>query len=450
MMKKYHYLLLALCLVLPCVSGCSSDDESSEDAGRPTIDNIQSTESGSKRFVLHAVDKGNGLKLDETIAAEITINAAKEISGDGYQFSDPIEMDNLSTLPDHADVKQWNTRAHATDGTSYWVRYELPSQVAMFKLRIAYVHGINVGVEYIAAGSVAVKNENANVPTADQPYLSNYEMPRRTAENTYVEHTTTFDNATLLNYALEWNDRMKHAQWVAFSFDATTSTKNTNRNEDAWAVDPLLPADMQVDNEWHKNDGFDRGHLCASDDRVFSSDANKQTFYFSNMSPQFNSFNGGYWVTFEQLLLSWVRNDKAYLGTYDKIYVAKGGTLDKLLLNYTGNKAGQDGVMPTTDAKGFTPKGLPVPQYYYLAVLAHRADASASEASAYQAIGFWVEHRDDYGYTFEHPLKREDAKAYAVSIDKLEQETGLDFFCNLPDAIEDAVESACNVADWTW
>lgn len=30
--------------------------------------------------------------------------------------------------------------------------------------------------------------------------------------------------------------------------------------------------------------------------------------------------------------------------------------------------------MPATDSKGFTSKGLPVPQYYFIAVLAHRAN----------------------------------------------------------------------------
>ena len=41
-------------------------------------------------------------------------------------------------------------------------------------------------------------------------------------------------------------------------------------------------------------------------------------------------------------------------------------------------------------------------------------------------------------------------KACAVSIDDLEVNTGLDFFCNLPDVIEDEVESSCNVNDWAW
>ncbi len=283
-------------------------------------------------------------------------------------------------------------------------------------------------MEYNAAQGIEIENKNANIPAEGQVYVSGYEMPHLTTGNTYVEHVVSADGKKVLNYAIEWNGKMNHSRWVAYSYDAITGVKNVNRSDDAWAVDPLLPVEMQVDNSWHTNDGFDRGHLCASDDRVFSSEANKQTFYFSNLSPQFNSFNGGYWVTFEQLVNSWVRKDNAFGSVYDKIYVAKGGTLDKLLVNYKGTSPGGDGVLPATDKDGFTSKGLPVPQYYFIAVLAHRANQPADVVSAYQAIGFWVEHRDDYGYTFDHQLKREDAKAKAVSIDELESQTGIDFF----------------------
>lgn len=54
---------------------------------------------------------------------------------------------------------------------------------------------------------------------------------------------------------------------------------------------------------------------------------------------------------------------------------------------------------------------------------------------AYQAIGFWFEHRGDYPSS-------ESLKAHVVNIKKLEELTGLDFFCNLPDYIEKRVESA--------
>ena len=125
------------------------------------------------------------------------------------------------------------------------------------------------------------------------------------------------------------------------------------------------------------------------------------------------------------------------------MYVAKGGTINKLIKNWTGKQKANDGLYPTADADGKTnPKsknGLVVPQYYYMAILAEKD-------GKLQAIGFLVPHSEDL------PAKptTEDLQKYTCSIDYLEEQTGLDFFCNLMDTIEDEVESAFRLEDWQW
>ena len=72
---------------------------------------------------------------------------------------------------------------------------------------------------------------------------------------------------------------------------------------------------------------------------------------------------------------------------------------------------------------------LLVPKYFYMALLAYD-----KKSNKYQALGLWTKHENvsdtnkNYG-------------DYAISIDELEERTGIDFFCNLPDNIEDDVES---------
>ncbi|MDY4499614.1 MAG: hypothetical protein SPE04_08590 [Prevotella sp.] len=44
----------------------------------------------------------------------------------------------------------------------------------------------------------------------------------------------------------------------------------------------------------------------------------------------------------------------------------------------------------------------------------------------------------------------DDLKKYVVSIDRLEELTGIDFFCNLPDDIENKVEAQTYTVSWTW
>ena len=50
----------------------------------------------------------------------------------------------------------------------------------------------------------------------------------------------------------------------------------------------------------------------------------------------------------------------------------------------------------------------------------------------YNAVGFWVKHENN---------KDNKLAKYAVSIKELEEKTGIDFFCNLPDNIERPVEA---------
>ena len=63
------------------------------------------------------------------------------------------------------------------------------------------------------------------------------------------------------------------------------------------------------------------------------------------------------------------------------------------------------------------------------------------KGTTWNALGYWVENLNE-----DHT--NDTRKNYAISIDKLEQLTGLDFFCNLPDEIEDKVESSLSTSFW--
>ena len=117
---------------------------------------------------------------------------------------------------------------------------------------------------------------------------------------------------------------------------------------------------------------------------------------------------------------------------------------NNLLKNFTGSKAGSDKVVPTTDENGFTVKGLACPAYYFMAIL-------SVKNGSYQAIGFILPHSDTLSplaggssYTVA------DLKKYAVSIDELEKQTNLDFFCNLSDDVESEVEASLDIDAWNW
>lgn len=259
------------------------------------------------------------------------------------------------------------------------------------------------------------------------------EVPHVNAENTFVAHYATVARAKRLNYCYEWNNDLKHAAWVAYTIDRLTSQSNVSRHNN-FQPDPELPEAMRTTNANHTNDGFDRGHICPSGDRLYSAEMNLQTFYFSNMSPMLNGFNTGIWLAMENKVREWGRATQA--GKYDTLYVVKGGTIGDRLINFVGTKKGNDGQTPTTDADGMTIKGLACPANYFMAVM-------ALKNGQYESIGFLVPHDDTIASVGGgEDFTVADVRRYEMTIDRLEEETGLDFFCNLPDETESQTESA--------
>ena len=158
--------------------------------------------------------------------------------------------------------------------------------------------------------------------------------------------------------------------------------------------------------------------MLGSADRLNSKDANGQTFYLSNIMPQLRAFNeGGIWWNLEDFL----RKNYDKSDFRDTLYVVKGGTISEG--NYT--KRGSNGQ-------------LTVPKYYFMAILAF-AKRYAKTNGGYYAIAFWMEHKDNTAAV---------SSSYAITIDELERRTGIDFFCNLPDDIENAVEKSFYLSDW--
>ena len=429
-MKKLSYILLLL------ISVWLGGGEDSSDA--LPYGYIETTQEGTSTMVMKGYENyADGFSVFKADGFDKPFYLKeKKFVGNAWRFVPGVDG-KLSAMTEVPADQVWQETIEVVSGKNYWARCKSATKYSFLKVRIAYIEGNNVGIEYIAAGTKdrdLSENVNANVAT-DRVSVTNYEMPRLNAANYYVDHYVTVSNVKVLNYGLEWNPTMKHSTWVAFNFDEITCKEGAERGKNFF-VDPELPVEMQVTNDQHKNDGFDRGHLCGSADRLYTQEANDQTFYFSNISPMIPSFNGQYWGALENQIRKWGR---AIPTTYDKVYVAKGGTLNELLKDFTATKKGGDGKLPSTDENGLTIHGLPCPKYYFMAILSQKGDI-------WHAIGFWMEHQE---YLSGSPSVNE-LKKCAVSIDELEEKTGLDFFCNLPDVIEEEVESTYNENDWAW
>ncbi len=254
-------------------------------------------------------------------------------------------------------------------------------------------------------------NLNKNVVTAGVPQeITRLEFPKvKGGASVVLVHYANVPNSSEdVNYALEWDGDKKANRWTCYQMYASNRVSNTDRYEsdtNQYPQDPDLPEDYRWETDPYWRSGYDHGHVCPSADRLYSDDANYQTFYLTNMTPQVNGFNAGVWATMEAKLRSWISTKSS---TSDTLYVCKGGTIDR-----------DDQILKTLD------NGLIVPKYFFCALL-------MKNSGGYKALGLWFEHKVDRSTNLSN---------YVVNIDRLEELTGLDFFCNLPDDTENQVES---------
>lgn len=295
---------------------------------------------------------------------------------------------------------------------------------------LKYLFLLLLALSFAACGDdnddVAAKGDTTTPSKADPEVVNRLEVPAIPESNAIiVSHWTVENGDSVMTYCFQYDAQKYHSKWVAFRFDAVTSKDVTGRSNN-FIDDPSVSSSLWIGSNsfWSNNSehSYDRGHLCASEDRVYSSAANANTFYMTNMSPQISSFNQGYWVTLEGQIQKLGR-DRNFC---DTLYVVKGGTIanDKIL-GYVDRPNG---------------KKVAVPMYYFVALL-------KVKNKQYSSIGFWLKH-EEKNYSYEKKAPLSEIKKTIVTIDQLEEYTGIDFFHNLPDQIEKNAEDLNEPSSW--
>ena len=204
-------------------------------------------------------------------------------------------------------------------------------------------------------------------------------------------------------YSLSYSERHEQAEWDAYELKREHLKKNNF--ERPYFVEDRSVKTKSANYKNYKNSGYDRGHLCPAGDRKFTFDAFHETFLTSNISPQNHEFNAGIWNRLEQKVRFWAEK-------YEGVYVITGGVLKNGL-------------------KVIGEEEISVPQEFYKIVI----DASDGD---YKAIAFLIPNRFTDKSFYE----------YAVTIDAIEDKTGIDFFSNLSQDIERELELSNNMKYW--
>ena len=236
------------------------------------------------------------------------------------------------------------------------------------------------------------------LPAMDEPALG------------YYSHSFAMNGNTYRNYSFGWSQKDRVALWVAYplcKFYTNGSAGRTN----AWALDPLLGEDSAAPFGGYAGN-YARGHQLPSADRQCCYEANAQTFYGTNMTPQLNAHNEGIWAELEGMVRGWAN-------TSDTTYVVSGVTVS------ASSKTEEDSYG----------NSVTIPDAYFKAILKY---SKSSTLGTWNAAAFFLEHRD-----YSESL----GKSHSMSIDELEEITGIDFFVNLPAKIGEDQAAKLEAAD---
>lgn len=225
------------------------------------------------------------------------------------------------------------------------------------------------------------------------------------------------------NFTLCFDRKSKGAIWVAYPLHSCH--RGSGNRTDDWQYDPKIPTQYQP-SLYSSYGSYTRGHQLPSSSRNKTKDINRATFYFSNMTPQTSTFNSGVWAKLEGSVQDNVCSDT--------LYVVSGAIFD--------GQHDSSVDVTTTDKSGNV---CAVPSHYYKALLRTKSGSigkairNITKASDLQAIAILMKHVD-----YSTSLQSSDI----ISIEELEEITGVTFFPAINDAIEEEVKKQKNRSAW--
>ena len=277
--------------------------------------------------------------------------------------------------------------------------------------------------------AIACKGEKkkGDFSTLDKPFVESYnsdksDSPKKTNEKKKTTQKNRFEvkqgleiptskaNVPSLllyreGYTTSYNADTRTPNWVAWHLTANHTNGPAKRKGIIFQADEDIPV-PRVDTYDYMRSGYDRGHMCPAGDNHWSQKAMEQSFLMTNICPQVPALNSGLWNTIEKQCRTWAHE-------YGDVYIVCG----PIYFNQKHQTIGKNKIQ--------------VPEAFFKVVLRLKDEP--------KAIGFICRNASAKG------RKKTD---YVNSVDEVERITGMDFFSQLPDDIEQQIEGQADIKDW--
>jgi endonuclease G len=253
-------------------------------------------------------------------------------------------------------------------------------------------------LDRFADGTEAVKGDIVPSPAPDKDATAPYGEP---ADRQGLKHLVN------RGYSVGFDDALPSPRWSSyrvFPYKDVHLERPSSFKSDARTA-------SRVTTSEYVRSGYDRGHLAPNYaiSVCYGEESQKETFLLSNIVPQLHALNAGLWKDMEQRIM------KRYVARYGTVWVQVGPVFTATPEKKVGR--------------------IPVPSSFWMVI-------SEYEESAHgiRAIAYLVPHEEKW--------RDAELTRYVVSIRRIEELTGLDFFPKLPKATQDRLESTPAPRAW--
>jgi endonuclease G len=209
---------------------------------------------------------------------------------------------------------------------------------------------------------------------------------------------------THIGYTVSYNSDWKIPNWVAYEL-TKEEVEGAVPRSDTFLPDPEVLYENSATTYDYLNSGWDRGHMAPAGDMRWSEQAMKESFYLSNICPQNKSLNSGIWSSLEAQVRKLAQQNGV-------VYIVCGPIMSERPQTIGANK-------------------VAVPDAFFKVLLQNDNDN-------WYAIAFM----------FANKSERNPLVTYAMSVEDIQTITDIDFFPDLPDSIEQKIESEFDFSKW--
>jgi endonuclease G len=193
--------------------------------------------------------------------------------------------------------------------------------------------------------------------------------------------------------------------WVGYALTSADALKNATGRQGSFKPDPALPRGQRAERSDYAHTIYDMGHMAPADDFTRSLTAMKATFVLTNAVPQTEGLNRGKWRSLEAAVHKLAEGGNTVWVFSGPVFIGKAPV----------QTIGADEVA--------------VPTHTYKVVLCVHENGD----------------KEMFGFVLPNIARPSGTlSGYTVSVSKVEELTGLDFFSALPADEQKRLEQAAN------